>query len=353
MGHRCSCQGPVRECSAPRGLVLRSESPVAQERLAACFPGCSSGDGTIIASGCDYLERVREAIEPLSRTDRAAVRAVSLVEGGVIDPWSAAPVEQVLDRLESDWFPGVLNTGALRMVYQPIVDAATLVPFGHEALVRTGDSVNERSAGEIIAAAKAHDALLKFDQTARRLAITSGYPKLAAEEKLFVNFLPLTVYDPEVCLRTTFESAAKVGADLSRLVFEVVESEDFPDIARLRAILDYYRERGAQVGLDDFGAGNTAMVFIDELKPDYIKLDKQLITRAVADNRPELVLGVVRHAKQQGIRVIAEGVETHEHLAFAREAGADFVQGYLIARPSAEPAHRIKRPDSRGGAMAA
>lgn len=341
MGHACSCQSPVSSCGNVEGLALQTEAPPAAARLADAFPADEQTAGVFYARGENFIQRVRDAISPLSVMERASVRAVPMVAGCGFDPWNAAPVEHVLARLESQWFPDAMNDEAFRFVFQPIVHANSLVPFGHEALVRSAISNDEKSPSEIIEAAKAHNALLRFDQTARRLAITSGYPKLSGDQRLFINFLPLTVYDPKVCLRTTFSTAEAVGADFSRLVFEVVESEAFPDIDHLKSILETYRAHGARVALDDFGAGHTSLLFIDELAPDFLKLDKALLRQAVDDQRPELLIALVRHAQQRGIEVIAEGVETPAHLDFAREVGVDFLQGFYIARPQSEPLREL------------
>ncbi len=341
MGHDCSCRSPVSSCGEVQGLALQAGAPPAAARLAEMFSGDARADGVFFVTGDNFIGRVWEAIAPLSVMERGSIRAVPMLPGCGFDPWSAAPVEQVLARLDSDWFPDAMNNESFRFVFQPIVSADSLIPYGHEALVRSAPPVEGKSAEEIIRAAKAHDALLRFDQTARRMAITSGYPKLSHDQRLFVNFLPLTVYDPKVCLRTTFETVKRIGADFSRLVFEVVESEAFPDIKHLKSILETYREHGACVGLDDFGAGHTSILFIDELRPDFLKLDKDLLRQAVDTQEPDLLIALVRHAKQRGIEVIAEGIETAAHLDLARDLGVDYVQGYHIARPQAEPLEKL------------
>ena len=272
-----------------------------------------------------------------SAMERASTRAVVIDESGRFDPWASASVDRVLDRLESSWLPGMLNREEVTFHFQPIVGALGLEPHGFEALVRGAGSHADKSPGAIIHAAKSHDALLKFDQIARRRAIETGAPKLRGREKLFVNFLPITVYDPNVCLRTTMKAAQDAGVDFTRLVFEVVESEEYPDIDKLRRILDVYREAGCGVALDDLGSGNTALNYIDLIRPDYIKLDKHIVVTAVEKEEYGLLLGLISHAKQRGISVIAEGVETEQQLAVMQEYGVDLVQGWLIAKPSAEP----------------
>lgn len=334
--HRCSCQSSV--CgSQPIGVALQSESPTVVARLEESFRASSQAPGIYIADGHGFVDRVEAVLEPMSLMERRTVRAVPILKDGEINPWAAAPADAVLTRLKTAWLPGVLNDERLVFHMQPIVDAQTLEVLGFEALMRCGDPGIDANPFELIQAAKAHDALLKFDQTARRQAILQCAPKLEGEERLFVNFLPMTVYDPEVCLRTTFKAADEAGLDVRRIVFEVVESEEFPDIEHLGAILSAYRRAGALVALDDLGAGNTAMTYVNRLEPDIVKIDREIVRDAAADRGDAMLQGMVRHAKDRGITVLAEGIETERELAMVRRLGVDLVQGYLIAKPSIEP----------------
>jgi EAL domain-containing protein (putative c-di-GMP-specific phosphodiesterase class I) len=325
-----------------------SDEPTVQPRLLDRFEATACHPNVARVTGPDFRKEVRTFLERCTAAEADSIRAALIDEQGVFDPWSARPVKQVLAQLDSPWFSKLINNDGLRFHFQPIVDPSTFSIHGFEALARSAPPFEGYNPGEIIAAAKAFDALLKFDQVARRLAITQGIPKLRDRERLFVNFLPITIYDPQVCLETTFTAAREAGANFSSIVFEVVESEQFPDVHHLKDILDHYRQHGAMVGLDDLGAGNTSLTYIDKLMPDYIKIDGQLIKRAVADGRCAMVEGLVRHAKETDITVIAESIEGPEHLRFARDIGADLVQGFLIARPAVEPIR-----DFRGAQAAA
>lgn len=334
--HTCSCQQAVPELSA-RGIALRSEAPPVVESLRLAFPESAERAGVFIAEGPGFEARVRDVVAGFTPMQRANTTAVVIGQDGTFDPWAAAPADRLLQRLGSPWLPGILNNEEITFHFQPIVGSLGLEIHGFEALVRGAGEHAGKSPLDIITAAKAHDALLKFDQIARRRAIEIGAPKLQGKEKLFVNFMPMTVYDPNVCLRTTMKAAADTGVDFSRLVFEVVESEEYPDLDHLRRILDVYREAGCGVALDDLGSGNTAINYIDLLRPDYVKLDKQIVNQAADQEQYGLLLGLISHAKERNITVIAEGVETEKHLGVMQEFGVDMIQGWLVAKPAAEP----------------
>jgi diguanylate cyclase (GGDEF)-like protein/PAS domain S-box-containing protein len=164
-------------------------------------------------------------------------------------------------------------------------------------------------------------------------------PKLADDQILFVNFTPTAIYDPEVCLRTTWAIARRLGLSIERICFEVVETEEFPDLAFLARILDEYRAQGAMVALDDLGAGHSSLSYLETLRPDVVKLDRELIAGLAEDAPRQRLLGaMIDYAHELDIRVVAEGIETEDDLAATRALGADLGQGWYLGRPAAEPA---------------
>ncbi|MPY66381.1 EAL domain-containing protein [Deinococcus sp. SDU3-2] len=248
-----------------------------------------------------------------------------------------APLERWVQRLSSDWFFGA--SGRLCFHLQPIVNLTGGEVYGYEALVRAEGEEGLIGAGALLQAAEAHGQSRAFDAQARRGAIRQTYPQLAPGQVLFINFAPGVVYNPDVCLQTTFQTCREVGADFSRLLFEVTESEAFPDLGLLRRILSRYRAEGAQVALDDLGAGHTSLTYLAELRPDVVKLDRALISGLHAhDRRTPLVLALIEYAHDLGIRVVAEGIETATELQMVRELGADYAQGHFLGRPAPAPA---------------
>ncbi len=192
------------------------------------------------------------------------------------------------------------------------------------------------SGGAIVQAASDHDALFHFDAQARTVALEVGLLLLPAAETLYVNFTPTAIYDPAVCLRTTFAVARRLGLGLDRVCFEVVETEAFPDLAFLGEILDAYRAKGARVALDDLGSGNSSLLYLRELRPDVVKLDKGLVSGVDRDPpRLRMLTALVDYAHELDIEVVAEGIETAAELHACQSAGVDLGQGWHLGRPAA------------------
>lgn len=291
------------------------------------------GSFVIAAETFDSLGGVLAAFSDTERPDLLAMPRT----GERLDAWHIAPLAQWVHRLSSRWFAGASQH--LRFHLQPIVELTGGRVYGYEALVRAQWQGELIGAGALLDAAAAHGQARGFDAHARRTAIRQAYPHLEQDQLLFINFAPGVVYNPDICLQTTFDTCREVGADFSRLLFEVTESETFPDLGLLTRILERYRAEGAQVALDDLGAGHTSLTYLSVLRPDFVKLDRALIRGLHAsDPRVPLVAALVRYAHDLGIRVVAEGVETAEELQLVRELGADFAQGYFLGRPAETPA---------------
>lgn len=122
------------------------------------------------------------------------------------------------------------------------------------------------------------------------------------------------------------------------MVFEIVETERAHDPSHLRHILDYYREAGFRIALDDVGAGYSSLNLIHLLRPDILKLDMELIRDVDRDPyKARIAANLLHVATSLGIDALAEGIETEGELQWVREHGAKYAQGHLIARPAPQP----------------
>lgn len=164
-------------------------------------------------------------------------------------------------------------------------------------------------------------------------AIRSAAP-LCGSAKIFVNFNPTTIYKPEYCLASTMAALEEQGLTQSDVVFEVVESDRIADVDHLRSILGFYRDRGFEVALDDLGAGYNSLTSLNDLRPDYMKLDMDLCRGVNLDPyRATIAKNLIVLARDLGIATIAEGIETEDEAIWFTNAGIDYIQGFYFARP--------------------
>ncbi|BCS34061.1 signal transduction protein [Luteitalea sp. TBR-22] len=270
-------------------------------------------------------QSVRFAVADPSVTDAMAV-AQLVFSARTAEEWCAGATSQ--------WVRDAIVESRLFSQYQPIVDVRTGQPYGFESLLRArledGTVVTARS---IIDGARRLDLLFQLDQHARLCAVRGAVNGLGTR-RLFVNFLPTVIYNPEHCLATTMAALKQSGLRPDQVVFEVVESEQIVDRAHLVRILDYYRGHGFGVALDDVGAGYSSLNLLSELKPDLVKLDMELVQAAPGDAlRTGILEAFVQFTERFGIGLIAEGVEDAETVERLRACGITLMQGYHFGRP--------------------
>lgn len=248
-------------------------------------------------------------------------------------------LQQFVTLSQSGWLLDMLSSNRITSYFQPIVQAKdTSQVFAQEALLRGIDQDgNLVSPQRILELARDADLLFQLDLAARRSAIR-GAQQHRIQDHLFINFMPSALYDPTFCLRSTINAINEASIPHENVVFEVVESEQSPDISHLKTILNFYRDAGFRVALDDLGAGYSSLNLIHQLRPDFIKLDMELTRNVHQDPYKALIAEkLLEIADRLDIPTIAEGIESVEELGWVRDHGATFVQGYLIGKPAALP----------------
>ncbi|MFO3149130.1 EAL domain-containing protein, partial [Legionella pneumophila serogroup 1] len=142
------------------------------------------------------------------------------------------------------------------------------------------------------------------------------------------------IYDPLFCLTTTNHSLKKTSIKPAQIVFEVTESDEVKDKKHLLKIIDYYRNQGYCVALDDLGSGYSSLNLLTELQPDYVKLDQELISQIHTNEFKQIILEkICEMATKLKIKIICEGIETEDELQIIKNYAIDFYQGFLFERP--------------------
>ena len=234
------------------------------------------------------------------------------------------------------------SKGGLTAHFQPILDVKTNTIYGYETLAR---GVNEDGTlvypDKLFTWAKDGDMLFYLDRACRESSLkTAAIKNIRA--KVFINFIPTAIYDPNHCLQSTVKWANSLEFDPKNVIFEVVESENIEDIEHLKNILNFYKSKGFMVALDDVGSGYSSLNMIVQLLPDIVKVDREIV-KDIDKNRANqsVFAAIVNIAKENNITVLAEGIETKEEYLYLKDNGASLVQGYYFAKPSSEPIRKI------------
>jgi EAL domain-containing protein (putative c-di-GMP-specific phosphodiesterase class I) len=305
--------------SQKEGQLLRIDSEDVQQTL---FILCSSAD----LQSADN-DNIQILIIDVNATN---IQPSDLLQMRPLSTWCAQfTAKDLMD---------VLDNKRLIAHFQPILNVNDLSLYAHEALIR-----GQRDDGTIIppnilfGQAREAELLFNLDRASRETVLSS-----AAHHqyfgRLFINFLPSAIYNPENCLSTTVALAKKYGFDFKNLTFEVVETERIADTEHLRHILDFYRAKGFNTALDDVGSGYSSLNLLASLAPNVIKIDRELITNIDQDPLKQAIVGgIMSMAIQSNIKTLAEGVETAQEFDYIKKIGIDLVQGFYFARPAPEP----------------
>lgn len=254
----------------------------------------------------------------------------------------AKPLQRYINLIEDSEFFDIVNNKTLTSYFQPIVSMDDGSIFGYESLIR---GVREDGSlmfpDELFTKSARNDLNFKMDRMCRESALKTAAVKQITQ-KIFINFMPTAIYDPEFCLNSTMKWAKQLEFNPKNIIFEVVETEAVKDKNHLKNILQYYRNEGFLIALDDVGEGYSSLNMLINLKPDIIKIDRNIIENIDKDDlKQSTYKALATLAKENGIQVLAEGVESRFELEMVQELGVDLVQGYYFGKPQAEPLRRI------------
>jgi EAL domain-containing protein (putative c-di-GMP-specific phosphodiesterase class I) len=243
-----------------------------------------------------------------------------------------------ITKAQSGWLVDMMAENRLTTWFQPIVKCQQPDQvYAFECLLRGQDNEGVVFPSRILDVARGAGLLFQLDRAARFTSITNAH-RQGIQAHIFINFTPTSIYDPVNCLRSTVKAVDEMGLHRSQVIFEVIESEMVRDVPHLREILDYYRASGFRVALDDVGSGYSSLNMLGQLRPDYIKLDRELVSGVHTDSYKAVIAQkLLETAQELKIETIAEGIEEEGEFHWVRDHGADYAQGYFFARPAAVP----------------
>ena len=124
------------------------------------------------------------------------------------------------------------------------------------------------------------------------------------------------------------------GLAASDIHIEITESAYTEHPAQIIAMVEKMRDNGIVIELDDFGTGYSSLNMLNEINADVLKMDMRFIqTKSEQEAQQGILKLIINLARWMDMKVIAEGVETQEQLMRIRDAGCDYVQGYLFSKP--------------------
>ncbi|HEY8601054.1 MAG TPA: EAL domain-containing protein [Thermomicrobiales bacterium] len=310
-------------------------------RIALLCP-FTAGEREVVVSvslGIALSARGRHSAEDLLRdADRALSRAKELGKARceLFDAQSGAAAVERLE-LEQD-LRRALDTDALHLHFQPQLDLRTGRLDGFEALVRWTDPRRGNvPPGQFIPVAEETGLILPLGRwmltaacrQARCWARHDGGAPIVA-----VNLSVREFQHPDLP-GDVARVLAETGLPPDRLQLEITESAAMQDIDGAIATLNGLRRLGVRLALDDFGTGHSSLSYLQRLPVDTLKLDRSFLdgTGRETMRGRAIIPAITALAHALDLTVIAEGIETVDHLNWVRASGCDWGQGYHISRP--------------------
>lgn len=236
------------------------------------------------------------------------------------------------ERLEDGESRVVAALGAgVRAVYQPIVRLADRRVVAYEALARGAPGTGLETPSELALAAREAGLLVALDWECRRVALRGALAAgLGGGQALFVNVEPgFAASQAPAGVEALVDEALRHFP----VVVELTERALTDHPTELLALVDSLRARGARIALDDVGSDPRSLALMPFLRPEVIKLDLGVLHRAPSRESAAVVHAVNAEAEATGALILAEGIETEDHLRRARAFGATHGQGWLFGRP--------------------
>ncbi|AUT65084.1 phosphodiesterase [Paraburkholderia terrae] len=270
----------------------------------------------------------------LKHADSAMYRAKSIGPNS-IQVFNKAIAAQESERLHlAHDLRRAVHSDAFSIVYQPRLDLGTDKANGFEALLRW----NHPERGEVspslfIPLAEENGLIVQignwvFEQACRQ---TKTWAHTHPNIVVSVNVSPVQFIHSDLPALIA-ASLARTGVSPHNIELEITEGTLMAP--RSLSTVCALRDMGLSIAIDDFGSGYSSLGYVRSFMPDRLKLDMSFV-KGIGHSRVDevIVKTVLAMGHTLGIRIVAEGVETHEQLDFLRTHGCDEVQGYLVARP--------------------
>jgi diguanylate cyclase len=227
-----------------------------------------------------------------------------------------------------------LNDNQFSLNYQPFFDTATLEVVGYEALLRWDHPERGRiPPADFIPLAEESGLIVPIGSW----VLTTACAEAASWDKnliISVNLSPAQFLQPSI-VSTVADVLRETGLPGKRLELEITEGTLIDDAQNALRILTALKALGAKIAMDDFGTGYSSLSYLRKFPFDKIKIDRSFIGDVEDDPEAEIIVQtIIAMSRSLRLDVTAEGVETKQQLSMLRALGCNFVQGYLLGRPS-------------------
>jgi len=236
--------------------------------------------------------------------------------------------------IEQNRVQGFYKNLSLNSHFQPIYSLAHKRAVGYEALLRASNSNGESiSPISVFALAESERETILLDRLSRNIHLRNFSAHADEQSWLFLNIDPLITIKGRQYGPFFKELLQRYHIPPHRTVIEILEGQ-IDDESLLLDTVEFYKDLGCLVAIDDFGAGHSNFDRIWNLSPEIVKLDRSIIVQAAEDRKIHRILpNLISLIHESGSLSLIEGVETENQALIAMDSGIDFIQGYFFGKP--------------------
>ncbi len=286
--------------------------------------------------GVSIYRKDSEDIQALLTNADAAMLKAKQFGGNCVEFYRAEINAQVPKQLQLETdLHSALKNNEFEVYYQPLIDLKTNVISGMEALLRwKHPQQGFISPVNFIPLAEETGLIVPIGEWVLREACTQtrlwhqmGFSSL----KVAVNLAEKQLRQPNF-IGTIDRILTMTDFSPRYLELEITETAILDEM--ITNLLKEFKQRGLSLSVDDFGTGYSGLSYLKRFAIDKLKIDQSFIRDIPASaDSITIVSAIIAMAKELGINVLAEGVETEEQLEFLRKKGCHFIQGYYFSKP--------------------
>lgn len=227
-------------------------------------------------------------------------------------------------------------------VFQPIFSLKSSLLIGYESYIRFDIEKESKENLEflpknIFEYEKQNNELWAFDKKCFKISVKIAR-SIGLNKKIFINVNSNSFFEKDFQKEYFIKTLQKYGIESSKVVLEIPETVldkiEPKEQENFKFTINYFKQNGIQIALDNFGSTNFNLKKIYIINPNYVKLDISITKEIEKDEiKQKLVKSLVSFCKSIGTYIIATGIETENQLKKILELNVDFAEGFFIAKP--------------------
>jgi EAL domain-containing protein (putative c-di-GMP-specific phosphodiesterase class I) len=239
--------------------------------------------------------------------------------------------------LEQELTQAVKNKKEIEVYYQAKIDAQTQEVVGAEALVRWHSSEHGVIfPDDFIHIAESTGLMVELGNIIIDKSIALIQELNNSHNKTLTIAINLSArqFQDSSLVPFVLKTLKKYHIDSSQIEFEITESISMSNLSNTLRILSELKDIGISVAIDDFGTGHSSLSYLKKFPIDVLKIDKSFVDGIIDEEEDRVIAQtIITMAHSLGLKTVAEGVETQEHVNMLQTMECDILQGYFYSKP--------------------